>query len=271
MLAVDLLGPTVVRWDGAPVPLSALGAVLVLILAVAPGHAAASADIQESAWPDHEPDDRTAARLRSTIRVVRSCIAGTCTPPSARTACPPYRAIVAGRPGYRLPAVQIDASRFVELADRARESLQSGDHRNAWQLASDAMRLWRDSPLVDAGGRPFSVRYADRLLQRRVAVEVTRCESAIRLGMYREIITDLQQLAGTRPGDFGLTCMLVTALVRSGCPDKAGDLCYRALRYANEYNFDATSQQQLQHDWLNGKIPLTGPTWSPGTRSLVRS
>ena len=271
MLTVELLGPTVVAWDGNPVPLSALGAVLVLILAVATGHAVTSADIQESAWPDHEPDDRTAARLRSTIRVVRSCFAGTCTLPPARTTCPPYRAIVAGRPGYRLPAVQIDAIRFVDRADKAREFLLSGDHRNAWHLARDAMRLWRDSPLVDAGGRPFAVRYAERLLQRRVAVEITRCEAAIRLGMHREIIADLQELAGTRPSDFGLTCMLVTALVRSGCPDEAGDLCYRALRYANEYNFDATPQQQLQHDWLNGKIPLTGPTWSPGTRSLVRS
>jgi DNA-binding SARP family transcriptional activator len=241
----------------------------VLILVVAPSHAATSADIQESAWPDHEPDHKTADRLRSTIRVVRSCFAGTCTPPPARTACPPYRALVAGRPGYRLPAVQTDASRFTELADQARESLGSGDLQDAWQLTSNAMRLWRGSPLASADGYPFAVSYAERLQHRRVAVEITRCESAIRLGMHREILADLQQLADARPGDFEVTSMLATALVRSGCPDEAGELCYKALRYADEYGRALTSQRQLQHDVLNGKIPLTGPSWSPGARSPV--
>lgn len=65
--------------------------------------------------------------------------------------------------------------------------------------------------------------------------------------------------------------MLVTALVRGGSPGEAGEACYRALRYANKSNFDVTSLQRLQHDWLNGKIPLYGPTWSPSTRALVTS
>jgi DNA-binding SARP family transcriptional activator len=251
--------------------LTALGAVLMLILAVAPGHAAASADIQESAWPDREPDDKSAARLRSTIRIIRSRFAGTCAHPPAQTACPPHRIMVAGRPGYQLPVAQTDTSRFTKLADQARDSLQTGDLRTAWHLANDAVRLWRGSPLADAEGRPFAMRYAERLQQRRIAVEITRCESAIQLGMHREIVNDLQQLASTRPGDIGLTCMLVTALVRSGCPGEAGETCYRALRHANKYNFDTSSLQELQHDWLNGKIPPTGPTWSPGTRMLITS
>jgi hypothetical protein len=62
-------------------------------------------------------------------------------------------------------------------------------------------------------------------------------------GMHREIIADLQELADARPGDFCLTCMLVTVLVRSGCPDEAGDLCYRALRYADRHNFDPAPQR----------------------------
>jgi DNA-binding SARP family transcriptional activator len=268
MLTVDLLGSTVVRWDCDEVPLTGLGAVLVLILTVVPGNAATSAHIQESAWPDQEPDDKTAARLRSAIRVLRSRFATASPPgdPSARAqaACPPYRATVAGHPGYRLPTVQTDADRFMKLADQARVSLQSGDLRVAWQQARDAARLWRGAPVADAEGRPFAVRYAKRLERTLVAVEITRFESAIRLGMYREIIPDLQALAGSRPGDFGITCMLVTALARCGCPEEAADMCYRALRYAHEYRFDPTQQRQLQYDLLNGKIPLTGPPWSPG-------
>jgi DNA-binding SARP family transcriptional activator len=184
VLTIDVLGPTVVTWDGTQVPLTTLGTVLMLILAVAPGHAAASADIQKSAWPDQDPGDKTAARLRSTIRIIRSRFAGTRTHPPVQTACPPHRVTVAGRPGYRLPAVQSDSSRFTNLADQARDSLQCGDLRTAWQLASDAMRLWRGSPLADAEGLPFATRYAERLEQRRVAVEITRCESAIQLGMH---------------------------------------------------------------------------------------
>jgi hypothetical protein len=93
-----------------------MGAVLTLILAVTPGNIATSSDIQREAWPNREPDDKTAARLRSAILAMRSRFASAVPETPRRAACPPYRAIVAGRPGYQLPDVQTDADVFVGLA-----------------------------------------------------------------------------------------------------------------------------------------------------------
>lgn len=262
MITVDLLGPTIIAWDGNTVPLSGIGNVLVLILAVAPSHAATSADIQESAWPDQRPDDKSAARLRSAIRVVRSRFAAAHPELPSQGECPPYRCVVHGYPGYRLPSVQTDASVFSNLADQARLSLQYDEVRAAWQQARDALALWRGAPLADADGRSFAVTAAERMARTYLSVETTHCDAAIRLGLHREIIPDLQRLTASWPGDFGLTCLLVTALARSGRFSDAANVCYKALCYANEYSIDPSPQRRLQHDLLNGRIPPIGPSWS---------
>jgi DNA-binding SARP family transcriptional activator len=268
-IAVSILGPTVVSWDGHDVALSSTGAVLALILAVTPGNIAASGDIQRKAWPEREPDDKTAARLRSAILAMRSRFASAVPETPRRAACPPYRAVVAGSPGYQLPAVRTDADMFADLAEQARLSLQQEDPWTAWQQAGDALRLWRGIPLADANGRSFAVESAIRLEQAHLAVETARCEAAILLGLHREIFPDLDRLAAAWPGDFGVTCLLVTALARCGRTGQAADACYRALSHAHENGLDDTAHRQLQYDALRGNIPPTGPPWRPGRRDLT--
>lgn len=260
-VTVGLLGRTTVTWDGHEVTLSSMGTVLVLILAVAPGNVAASDEIQRRAWPDREPDDKTAARLRSVVLATRSRFAFALPETTPRAACPPYRAVLAGSPGYQLPAVQTDADLFVALAGQARLSLEQQDPWNAWQQSGDALRLWRGTPLVDASGRSFAIEPALRLEQARLAAETARCEAGLRLGMHREIFPDLERLAAAWPGDFGITCLLVTALARCGRAGQAGDACYRALSYAQGHGLDDTAHRQLQYDALSGNIPPAGPPW----------
>jgi DNA-binding SARP family transcriptional activator len=265
-VTLGILGPTVVSWDGYEVTLSSMGAVLVLILALTPGHLAASGEIQRKAWPDQEPDNKTAARLRSAVLAMRSRFAFAVPAMPPRTACPPYRVFVAGSPGYQLPAVQTDADVFTDLAGQARLSLQRQEPRSAWQQARDALRLWRGTPLADASGRYFAVEAVLRLEQARLALELVRCEAAIMLGMHREISPDLERLAAAWPGDFGITCLLVTALARSGRMGKAAQVCYLALRHAQEHGLADTTLRQLQYDALSGNISADGPPWSPARR-----
>ena len=68
-------------------------------------------------------------------------------------ACPPCRVVVAGAPGYQLPAIQTDADTFLGLASLARFSLRQEDPWTAWHRTTDALALWRGRPLVDAGSR----------------------------------------------------------------------------------------------------------------------
>jgi DNA-binding SARP family transcriptional activator len=263
MITVGILGPTVIAWDSYEVTLSTMGTVLALVLAVTPGNAAASGDIQHKAWPDREPDDRSAARLRSAVLAMRSRFAGALPQPPPRAACPPYRVVVAGKPGYRLPAVRTDADEFASLAGQARLSLQQDDPLAAWKQACDAMSLWRGDPLADASGRSFAVGPALRLERARHAAETVRCEAALWLGMHREITPDLEELAASWPGDFGLTCLLVTALARCGRIGQAADVCYKAIVNAQEQGFDDTPYRQLQYEVLNGMIPAAGAAWRP--------
>jgi DNA-binding SARP family transcriptional activator len=263
MIAVGILGPTVVSWDGHEVALSSMGAVLALILAVTPGHLVASGDLQRKAWPDRDQDDKTAACMRSAVLAMRSRFAAA-APDTPRAACPPYRVIVAGNPGYQLPAVRTDAELFAALAAEARFSLQRGDPGTAWRQACEALLLWRGSPLADASGRSFAVKPALRLEQARLAVETVRCEAAILLGLHREIFPDLERLAVAWPGDFGVTCLLVTALTRCGRMAQAAEVCFLALSHAHELGLDDKAHRQLQYDALSGKIPAAGPPWRPG-------
>jgi SARP family transcriptional regulator, regulator of embCAB operon len=268
MISVSVLGPTAVAWDGHEVTLGSMGSVLALVLAVTPGHAASSTDLQHMAWPDREPGDQSAARLRSAVRAMRSRFA--CALPQAppQATCPPYRAVVAGNHGYQLPVVQTDADAFTTLTGQARLSLHQGDPLTGWRQACEAMRLWRGDPLADAGGRAFAVGPALRLEQARQAAEAARCEAALALGMHREILPDLEKLAATWPGDFGFTFLLVTALARCGRHREAADVCLKALIHAREHGLDDTAHHQLQHDVLNGKIPHSRVGLTAATPSL---
>ena len=262
-ITVGLLGPTVVAWDGHEVTLSSMSAVVVLILAVAPGNVATSGDIQRQAWPEREPDEQTAARLRSAVLAMRARFASAVPGMPARAACPPHRAIVAGTAGYHLPAVKTDAEVFAGLASQARLSLEQEDPWTAWQQASGALELWRGIPLGDSGSRSFAVVPALRLEQTRIAVEMARCEAALLLGLHREIFPDLERLAADWPGDFGITCLLVTALARCGRIGEAAEACYKALSHAQEHGLDDTACRQLQYDVLSGNVAGSGPPWRP--------
>jgi DNA-binding SARP family transcriptional activator len=267
---VGILGPTVVGWGDRDVALSSTGAVLILILAVMPGNTAMSGDIQRKAWSDREPDNKTASRLRSAILDLRSRFASAVGETRPRASCPPYRTVIAGTPGYQLPAVRTDADVFADLAGQARLSLQREDPWTAWRRACDALRLWRGIPLADASGRPFAIESAVRLEQARLTAETTRCEAALMLGMHREIIPDLELLAAVWPGDFGITCLLVTALARCGRVGQAAGVCYKALSDAQEHGVDDTAHGQLQYDLLNGKISFAGPPWQAARLHRLR-
>jgi hypothetical protein len=68
---------------------------------------------------------------------------------------------------------------------------------------------------------------------------------------------DLGKLSASWPGDFGFTCLLVTALARCGRHREAADACLKALTHAQEHGLDVTPHHQLQYDVLNGNIPAS--------------
>jgi hypothetical protein len=237
MITVDILGPTVVTWDGHVVTLSAVNSVITLILAVTPGNALPSDELQHKAWPDRESDDKAAARLRRVVLDLRARFASALPETPPRTACPPHRALIAGRPGYQLPAVRTDAAMFADMATRSRVSFQRGDHWGAWRQAGDALKLWRGMPLTDAYDRSFALEHIRRIEQARLAAETVRCVAGLILGMHRELLPTLEHLAASVVADrLGRMLQPVTASTWTGagwrtcCGGIPARCCHRRAR-----------------------------------------
>lgn len=263
VITVGLLGPTFIESDDVRVFLSGMSAVLMLILAVTPGNTLTSADIQRRAWPHLEPDSRTAARLRSLVRDTRQQLIANSAARIPRASFPPYRGTIAGGTGYSLGAAQTDRDTFTRLSTQARVSLQRGNVWDAWRQSGSALGLVRGVPLQDAGPRAFALTHIREFEKLRLAAQNTRYEAAITLGMHRENLHALEALAASWPADYGIICLLVTALARCGQIAEASDACRNAIKHAIDRGIPVEPYRGLQDDLMDGKIPLSGPPWRP--------
>ncbi|GAB2584772.1 BTAD domain-containing putative transcriptional regulator [Streptomyces capparidis] len=212
---VRVLGPVAVEVEGQEVTLGPQQRVLLAALVLARGRAVSRERLLDLMWEDDVPEG-AAASLRTHILNLRRVLE------PRRRAHDGYAVLVSvgGRnnPGYalRLAEEQLDAARFLHLAERARRAVADADPAGALAALDQALALWRGPALDGVGDRAFAVAEATRLEEQRLAAHEDRVDALLALGRYQEVVGELTTLVGEHRLRERLWSQLILALSRSG-------------------------------------------------------
>jgi DNA-binding SARP family transcriptional activator len=134
--------------------------------------------------------------------------------------------------GYLLemPDELIDIWYFEELAWRGHDTLQSGKVKEAAELLSQALGVWRGQALADVPKGELLNAHVARLEEIRLSVLESRIEADLEFGLHRELIVELKELVAAHPLHENLHRLLMVALHRAGRRYEALDLYHQFRR-----------------------------------------
>ena len=199
-----LLGPVVVRRDGAilPVPRGSQRAVLAALLLNA-GRVVSVDELAETLW-GAAPRPSAQATVRNYVKRLRRVLG--------------EDRIVTVAPGYAIRAdpAELDVARFEGLLEAARKAARDA----SWQVAADhavsALALWRGEPLADVRSDLLALGEVPRLAELRLQAAELRIDAELHLGRPAAVIAELEQLAGAHPLRERLHVLLMLAMSREG-------------------------------------------------------
>ncbi|MGN6798134.1 MAG: BTAD domain-containing putative transcriptional regulator [Gaiellaceae bacterium] len=171
--------------------------------------------------------------------------------------------------------VELDATSFRALVDKARLLSGSGDSSQALATYDDALSLWRGSVLADSPVEG-DARIECRLLEdlRLTALE-ERFDAALALKPAHELVAELEAQVAAQPARERLRALLMLALYRSGRQADAL-AAYRDARthLSNEFGLEPGPElRELERRILDHDPSLAGRTQSsnPPPRPLRRA
>lgn len=120
--------------------------------------------------------------------------------------------------GYVLDrgGVELDITRFEELAERGRARLAEGDASTARTLLLDAEALWRGPALAELREVDAALGSATRLDELRLVVTEDRLAADLALGRHEVVVGELTALVAAHPLREGMHAKLALALYRAG-------------------------------------------------------
>ncbi|WP_330452901.1 MULTISPECIES: BTAD domain-containing putative transcriptional regulator [unclassified Streptomyces] len=255
-----ILGPLEVS-GGAPAAAKLRG-VLGTLLVRANEVVSVDALIDEL-WPDSPP--RTAA---TTLQVYVSHLRK-----ALRTAGPHHdrETLLTRRPGYlaRVTPDELDSTAFIGLARRGHQALNDGDFAAAADLQRRALALWRGPLLSDIPHGPLLEGAAVRMDEARTTALDERVRAELHLGMHRELVPELHELAAEFPLREEFHAHLMVALYRCGRQAEALRVFTR-LRHTlvDELGIEpGPRSRRLQQLILAGDPALARP--EPGPRPVA--
>ncbi|MGW6912683.1 BTAD domain-containing putative transcriptional regulator [Kitasatospora sp. NPDC054939] len=202
-LHVTLFGPLEVRSGDTPLELGPYKQRLLLAALLCRANTVLSVDqLIDALWDGDQP--RTARKnLQVYVSALRKILGD-------RIRHVPY--------GYTLAvtAEECDLLRFDRLAAAGRQAQRAGDPAAAAALLGEAVRLWRDQPLVDLLGSPFVVRESQRLTDRFLAGYEDWAELEVEAGRALGLLDRLGELSSRHPFRERLTALHMTALDQVG-------------------------------------------------------
>ncbi|MET7328532.1 BTAD domain-containing putative transcriptional regulator [Nonomuraea sp. NPDC005650] len=242
-----ILGSTMAwRADGGEVPLGgpARRALLALLL-LRPGEVVTRDRLVDVLYGDRTRGDAVHALHSQVSRLRRDGVA-----------------IELTELGYRLLAApdDIDAHRFLRLADAGRDSFaDGGDPVRAAGLLREALALWRGPAVADLDSE-----HGAFLEERRLAALEDRIEADLRRGAHREVVAELGELIERHPLRERLRGQLMRALQADGRPAEALVVFEDTRRLlADELGTDPSSELADLHGRLlrgEGGPPVLPPS-----------
>ncbi|MFG2062554.1 BTAD domain-containing putative transcriptional regulator [Micromonospora sp. NPDC048871] len=150
----------------------------------------------------------------------------------------------------------LDVHQYHSLVTAAREALSAGDDETGVRKMTDGLRLWRGPALVDVPIGPVLESKRRQFEESRLVVLEYLVDAELRLGMYREVLTELAALTVENPLHEGIHAQYMLALYHSGRRAQALQVFHR-LRgdLVNELGLEpGPSVQRLHRAVLNAEV-----------------
>jgi DNA-binding SARP family transcriptional activator len=161
----------------------------------------------------------------------------------------------------RVPHAGFDRTVFDATVRRARAATVRGDDRSAYDLFGTALGLWRGPALSGVPDGPVIAVHRIELDEIRFCVREERIETALRLGMHRELLAELHALADAYPLYENVQAQLMVALYRSGRRTEAVEIFHRLRKaLSDKLGLDPVPRMlRLYEGILRGDPRLTAP------------
>ncbi|MFI5672453.1 BTAD domain-containing putative transcriptional regulator [Streptomyces sp. NPDC051704] len=171
------------------------------------------AELAAAVWGDDAPAS-AAGNLRTHLWALRTLLE------PGRTPRQPARILLGDERGYALhtPPESVDAWRFEERAEAARQARTRGDTAAEHALLAEALGQWSGEALAGVPG-PFAEEERTRLAALRTTARKRHIVCALRLGLHHTVIPELSALTREFPLDEELRALLMRAL--HGCGRQA--------------------------------------------------
>ena len=216
-----LLGPLVVRSDGALVPVTAgKQRVLLAALLLRANQVVGVDELAGAVWEGWPPGSARVT-LQNYVKRLRQVLG-----PAG------HERIVTGPAGYQIEAgaAELDLARFGELNAAGRAAARAADWPGAAAHLSAALALWRGQPLADVPSRTLAAAEVPRLAEMRFDAWEARIDADLHLGRHEDVIGELQSLVAAEPLRERPQELLMLALYRSGRKAEALAAYRRARR-----------------------------------------
>jgi len=241
-----LLGPLIVRSDGAVVPLrQAKQRVLLAALLLDANRVVRVGALAEALWGSATPPSALST-VRNYVKRLRDALgeAG--------------RARISSQPGgysMRVSPGELDVRRFEVLLEAARGAVRNGSWAMAAEQAGAALLLWQGEALADIDSDLLRQREVSSLAEMRLRAQEIRIDAAVHLGRQDEVIGELRQHVTAHPLRERFHALLMHALYRDGRQAEAlaaYQHAYRAL--ADELAAEPGAElRELHHRILTGE------------------
>ena len=205
-----ILGPVqVVAGDGRELTLrSGLQRTLLAALLLRANQTVSSDQLIEDLWAARAPAGAAKALQVDVSRLRRALDWET------GAGCP--LATHAGGYLLRVDADQLDSVVFERLLYEGKRLVATGDPAAAADLISQALGLWRGSPLADLTTAEFAQAEIRRLEELRLAATMERIDADLVLGADAPLIPELEALVESNPLQERLRAQLMRALYQAG-------------------------------------------------------
>lgn len=237
MVLFRMLGPLEVRtgrgWSEVSAP---KWRTVLAVLLLNAGQVVSTDRLIEELWGD-APPARPANQVSIYVHRLRKLIGDADS-----------RRLVTRAPGYQilLDPEDLDAQRFAALAAAGRTALSNGDSRQAAELLTEALALWRGSALADVPQSEVVRAEVGRLEESRLEAQVMRIEADVACGRHAQVVGELQRLVGDHPIREELWALLIGAL--RGAARQAEALeAYAQARQAISDELGVDPGAELQH------------------------